>query len=250
MKETTKARIEELKARAVKEAAEREAEIAILQELPAETSAPLVSSVGNAYPEGVYATVNFTGPSYDPEKTFDPVAILREIEAAGWKPLPATLTKRADYRPSPEPGLQDDLPEVRNRNKLTDSWPICPLWFVPEQYCGSHARAFYRTPSGKLVCVHVRTPAAACSLAARRIEYRGGWRLDRTSGQLSHPDRWHEIRTPDGEPVAQKAASSHAVVDTEQGMSGAMYWEPNTDHADFPMTPADMLAYLLAALEK
>lgn len=174
--------------------------------------------------------------------------VLSELEKAGFVPIPSTLCKWDNYRPSTEPGQQSDIPEkgkgcFGRPYTLTDSWPLCPLHIRPEQHTGSDAIAYYRSPSGLVVKVLVPAPSGVY-LTARRREFPGGWRYESGSARIGFPESWHSINLESGECVAL-LESPRAYVDTEQGISGALYWAPVAhEQNEFPLTPAQMLAIL------
>lgn len=167
---------------------------------------------------------------------------LAQLEAAGFKTLPATLAQYGTWRRSPKPGLQTDLPETSSRDTLTDSEPIAPVWIVPCQHCGPDAIAYYEK-DGLTFRVSVPAPSSV-GIHARRVETLGDWHYERGSGRLRYPEAWHSVHDADGQPVTQICAHSRAYVDTEKGVSGAIYFTPFLDQVDFPMTGAQFLAAL------
>lgn len=174
--------------------------------------------------------------------------ILAELEKAGFVPIPATLCKWDNYRPTTEPGAQLEIPETGKGcfgrpYTLTESWPLCPLHIRPEQHTGADAIAYYRSPSGLVLKVLVPAPAGV-GISGTRTEFPGGWRYKSGSARIHFPESWHSINLESGECVAQ-LESPRAYVDTEQGISGALYWAPVAhEQNEFPLTPAQMLAIL------
>jgi len=230
--------------------------IAILEQLPPDLDSPTISNLrrpksaeDTLEPE---AWLSFHGPSYDPDNTFQPVAVLEALERHGWRVLPASLVKWNDYRAHPEMGLADDIPETKPGNfgsgyKLSEVTIICPAWVVPNQYGKPKFFCYMVAPSGQRfkVMVDVSLPV---HVDAKRVQYFGGWHYDRSRGaQLRYPPSWETLEHA-GEPVAQREAHSRAYVDTEQGCSGVIYWEPIAHDQDaFPMTASQFLAALLAS---
>jgi hypothetical protein len=84
---------------------------------------------------------------------------------------------------------------------------------------------------------------ASVRVTARRKEIKGGWYYEHGSARLDYPQGWHGFGAAnDGEHVAGLNTHTRAYRDTDQSLSGVVYFEPFTDHADFPMTPAQLLA--------
>lgn len=238
---TVKERIEELK-----QPPPEFTDLDVLAELPEDMPAPTVSNLHKDAGQEESAWISFSSPSHDPEGTHDPAGILRTLEEAGFVSVPTTLVRWGDYRARPYPGTAEDAPEKRYRETLTDLWPMCPLWVSPCQHTNPAARTFYRSPSGLLLMVSVDLPRVV-GVHAKRVEHRGGWRFERGTAKLHHPDAWHHVYMGD-ESVAGLHAKCCAQVDTEHGVSGVIYWESYVD--PFPMSPAAMLTYLLESAAK
>lgn len=225
-------------------------ELRILGLLPDGMFAPTISNVARHEWEPA-AWLSFHGPSYDPDHQFDPVAILRTLDANGWRTIPATLVKLDNYRPSPKPWAQDQTPEewgciCGKPYRVTGSWPICPLWVMPNTHTGPEACCYMRGPDGNTYYVHISANGLPCHIHARRYEYRGGWNYERGTARLAYPPAWETLEH-DGQPIAQRHARSGAQVDTGQGISGQLYWEPIAhEQADFPLSAAGMLSLLFA----
>ena len=228
-------------ARAEREAKEQ-LEAQILGELPPALPCPGVS---NESPRAFFgkpgAWVSFYRHYGEDWRSSD---VLAQFEAGGFQPLAVTLCKWDNYRMTAEPGAQDELPDTKGRYKLTDSVPLAPLWVVPEQHTGTHSSCYYRSPAGLILKVAVPGPALA-SIHARRRERPGDWWYESGTGKLHFPQSWHDaLRAEDGQSVATVAAQSRAYVDTQQGLSGAIYFAPHVEQAAFPLTPSAMLAIL------
>lgn len=226
---------------AAKLAAERAFFDEILAELPDDLEAPTISNFG---PDGyrfVNAWLTFGGPAYDPDKTFNPVAVLASLEAAGWTPAVCSLAKYGNYRRGVWGVAVDDLPDPYKRGKLTDCQPIIN-GHIDASTFGNEFECHYRTRGGKLVKVAVKI--GGYFVSARRKEYVGGWRYE--NARLNTPDAWI---TPalDGEPIAQRQADSRAYLGGDhhnsQSVYGSIYWESITDKPD--LSPAAWLKLLL-----
>lgn len=218
-----------------------------LRQLPPDIKAPTVSNTREPR-DGteVHAWMTFSCPSYiyTDRDECDPPGILRQMEDLGWQLLPATLIKADNYRPSPRPGLQHEIPEEFGRNmgrpyKRTKTWPMAPVWIDardPEVVC------FMVSPRGERVRVSIdaRLPAR---ISAHRVEMMGGWHYVLHTARLHHPDAWHEIRRDD-QPVARIHAMSKAFVDAPQALSGNLYWQPLVEQVDFPMSASEFVSYL------
>lgn len=226
------------------------AERAILEALPDDLPAPTISNTRCNFFGTPGAFLSWHAP-YFGETGPSGSEILATLEAHGFEPLPATLCRWDYYRPNPEPGAAEDIPETKRPMPallytLQDATPIAPLWIIPFQHGHGDpkARAYYRH-AGRIYQVTVAAPRAV-GVYARRVESRGSWRYERGTARLIIPDAWHAIRTESGEAVAGVSSGSGAWVDTEQGISGAIYFEPYTEQREFPLTPAELLAILEA----
>lgn len=233
-----------------KEETERQTMISILSALPGHISAPSISNVRpEPGPMEPLAWLSFSGPAYDPDKTFHPVDTLEEIEAAGWKTVPVSLCKWSNYRHSPCLGLVEKIPETQcgcfgSTDELNDITALCPLWIDPAQYGPGEARGFYHLEGLGTIKFSVKI-GILVSVTAQRVEPRGTWYYKRGTARLNFPPDLHEL-FHDEQPVAQREGHSFATVDTEQGLSGALYWEPIThEQSAFPMSNAAMLAEIM-----
>lgn len=231
---TTK--LEELKARQAEEMAKLEREMAIAELLPDNVS-PTISNIAD---DGAW--LSFHAPSYNPEKTWNPVAILESLEIAGFEQCPSSLVRWDNYRRTPEAGLCDDIPDTKNGGfggnyKLTDVEAIAPVWVVPCQHTGCDVQLFMRK-AGQLFRVSVDIPRVA-HLAARKIESRGDWRFDRQSARLLFPDQWHSLEH------CTVSARSYCQADTDKGLNGAIYFTPHDEQANWPMKASEFVRDLL-----
>lgn len=170
--------------------------------------------------------------------------ILFSLERAGFLSLPASLVKWDDYRRSVEPGHADDIPDTKGRYQLTEVEEIAPVYIIPDQHGASEAITFYQSPAGLILRVKVPAPTSA-RIQARRIESRGDWRFEQGTAKVHFPGIWHSLNLESGECVST-LHSTPAWVDTQQGISGRIYWamlyEPNT----FPLTNAEFLQLIEA----
>lgn len=250
MKRTVSDKLAALEAERERFEQQQAAERAILEALPADLPAPTISNTRCNF-FGIPGAHLSWGAPYFGETGPSGSEILATLEAIGFEPLPATLCRWDDYRPYPEPGAVEDIPEKKRpapawRYTLTDATPIAPLWVIPRQHGhgGPDARAYYRH-GGRIYLVKVAAPPTG-GVYARRVETRGSWYYERGTARLLIPDAWHAIRIESGEAVAGISSGSGAWVDTEQGISGAIYFEPYTEQREFPCTPAELLAILEA----
>lgn len=209
--------------------------------LPPELTAPTVSNEQTKFFDRPGVWLSWSAPLYG-EPTISGSDILSALEQAGFTPMPVTVCKWADWRVIAEPGAAEDIPDTKHRDTLKDITPAAPLWIVPEQHTGTKACAFYER-GGRVFKVSVPGPSRAL-VTARRKEIHGTWYYERGTARLSFPESWHAVRTADGESVAGISQHSRAYVDTEQGISGAIYFEPYTEQDAFPLTPAGMLRVL------
>lgn len=236
-----------LREKHAKELALCEAEAAIAALLPKSLPMPTISNVNlKNKPLQPHAWLSFSPEYRDDAKAFA-LRIFTELETHGAKPLPLSLVKWGSYRRHVEFGLVDSIPDEKrgcfgSTDKLTDVEPIAPLWITPCQFTGNDAQAFYEI-GGKVFRVSVDIPAKA-HLSCRKIENFGGWRFDGAC-TVQFPQAWHSIHTESGESVANISHHTHGYRDTEQGISGTIYWQPLTEQDKFPLTPAQFLAKLL-----
>ena len=168
--------------------------------------------------------------------------ICADLEAAGWWPCPMSLAAWGQWRPSPAPLPYDDLPKQRpgcSNESLTVSDPLCAGWLVLSDR-EAEFRTYYRTPGGLLMQVTIELPLPARVRAVRR-ETLERWHYERGSATLEYPANWDCLGLG-GEQVAQAHSRSCAYVETEQSISGVVYWEPMVDPC--PLTPAGMVEAL------
>lgn len=213
----------------------------ILSELPADLPAPTISNEGEKAMDGQPGA--WASFSRDYGEKWQGSEIFASLERAGFKTMPATLAQYGKYRRGVHPGLQTEIPEEYSRSKLTDCEPIVPVWLVPSCFGEGDAVAFYRSPAGLLLRVKV-SPPAGIGMHATRKNIRGGWYYERGTAKLRYPEAWHSVHDASGNLVSQICVHSRAYVDTEHGISGAIYFTPFLDQSDFPMTAAEFLKAL------
>lgn len=237
-----KTRIEELKARHASELREMEQREEIASLLPATLKLPTISNVKEKS-----AWISFS-PDYGMDAKAFALSVFSELEKSGAKPLPLSLCKWGNYRRSVSPGLTTEIPDEKrgcfgSTDKLTDVEPIAPLWIVPCQFTGVEAQAYYSL-NGYTLRVAVKAPLQA-RLSCHRVEYRGGWRFDGACS-VEFPQAWHALHNDQGECVTHISAHTRGYRDTEQGISGTIYFQPLTEQESFPLSPAQMLSKLIA----
>lgn len=225
--ETARKEIEEHHASKLKELEAKQAVFAMLPD----GEIPTVCNFGKTTPHDVRAWISYHGPSYDPENTYKPVEILKGMEALGWKLIPsASLIKFDTWRRSIEPSALADAQAHPHKSgyKFTDGDSVAPYWVIPNQYTGVEFCAYMIAPDGEVYRVIFKAPLKAC-ISCRRVENFGGWRFD-GEASLSTPPTW---------PIHNH---SDAYKDTEQGISGAVYFHADSAKA----TASEALESLLA----
>lgn len=241
----TQNRIEELKERHAKELAELENRERIAAMLPDSLSIPTISNITQKENQP-YAWLSFS-PDYGTDAKAFAISVFVELEKAGFKPMPVSLCKWGNYRRSTSFGTVESIPSEKrgcfgSTDKLTDVDAIAPLWVEPCQFTGVEARAYYEK-DGKVFKVSVKAPLRA-HLSCRRVENMGGWRFDGACS-VNFPQDWHSIYAEGGDCVANISQHTRGYRDTEQGISGTIYWQPNVEQSEFPLTPAQFIAQLL-----
>lgn len=241
---TTEEQMKELRDRQALEIREAETKFAILEMMPGVPSLPTVANISEKpSPYCGFASLSFSGPAYDPDKTHSPQAIARALEAAGWKLAPATRAKYGEWRSRMAFGAQDNLPEKQNRDTLKQSWPAMPVWVIPNQFTPCDVECWMIAPDGKHYRVSIDAPGLA-SIHARRVENFGGWRFERGSASVQFPAGWHGLRDSNGETFAS-VSERLAVVDTEQGISGRISFQLDRDEQEsFPLKLSEVLKAL------
>jgi len=253
--EAQKSRAAELQAKHAKELAELHAREQIEALLPPALPMPTISNICHtSKPLTPHAWLSFS-PVYGQDEKAFALSIFTELEKHGAQPLPLSLVKWGTYRRSVHYGLTTDIPDEKtgcfgNKDELKDVDPIAPLYVTPCQFTGVEAKAFYEL-GGKVFKVTVKAPLPA-RLSCRRVENFGGWRFDGPCS-INFPQAWHSIFSDDpstdclsgGECVANISQHTRGYRDTEQGISGEIYWQPLTEQSAFPLTPAQFFAQLL-----
>jgi hypothetical protein len=243
-----KTKMEELKARRAERATREQIEDGIIAMLPDDLpKAPTISNVhAEAHCLEPCAWLGFSGPSYDPDNKWNPVAVLESLERAGWKQMPASLCQWDDYRRSPEFGLCEAIPDKKpggfsgRAYELKDVSPIAPLWIKPEQYCQPEATVFMQAPDGRAFHVYIGLGSRHnIGLTAKRLEFRGGWHYARGSAGLRFPKEWHGLEH------CTISEHTRAWVDTDQGISGVIYFAPHGEQSAWPLTASAFLASLI-----
>lgn len=159
--------------------------------------------------------------------------ILRQLEAAGWKPAETWLAKYGNYRA----GVYAFTPEVHGRDTLTSRQEAGPAWITADTFgrgC-SKFHAYYSTPSGKVceVSVEVSLPVGVWG---RREESRGDWRY--TSASFRYPEAWDAL-------AGVRVLESRGFLDHStpcKSLEGRLVF---AQHGDSVPTPAQLLAVLM-----
>ncbi len=236
--------LEEIKQRHAQEIQEAEARLAILALLPEGIPEPSVSNIKHSL--GVcepYAWLSFSLP-YGKQKAQEALAILIALEAHGAEPLPVTLCKWDNYRPSPCFGPLGSIPEQKGGcfgRPYTLTWTeaLAPLWVDVCQHTGNEVLCFYKI-GGKVFRVSVDS-YLPIYLQCRRVEYPGGWYFEGPC-HLNYPKTWESIGESS---VAVRDAHTCGRREDRQAISGVFYWQPNVDQSAFPLTPAQFFAHLI-----
>ncbi len=242
----TATRAQKLQERHAREMEEMNARINIETILPDSLPLPTISNISNK--DGAPRAWLSFSPGYGEDQKAFALRIFTTLEENGAIPVPLSLVKWDNWRRTVEPGdvesIPQEKPEGRTRTKkLTDIDAIAPLWVTPCQFTGVEAKAYYRI-GGVLFKVTVKAPLLA-RLCCRRVENMGGWRFDGACS-IDFPQAWHSIHTATGESVANISQHTRGYRDTEQGISGEIYWMPLVEQNTFPLTPAQFLAQLLS----
>lgn len=196
---------------------------------------PIVCNSAEPGPTEPRAWVSYSAPSYDPENKFDPVQLLRAVEAKGWVMLPGmALVKWDNYRRAPEPcdnATAQTLKHPQGR-KYTSGDDVAPYWVLPQQHTKPDFVCFMRGPDGLVYRVSVDVPAIGCHIHARRVcsVQEGNWHFAGGSARVLYPEHW-QTHSP----------GTGAQVDTAQGISGQVYFPA----AGALKTASEALAFLL-----
>ena len=213
----------------------------VLGVLPETLPAPTISNEDSKFFDAPGVWLSWRS-RYRHEDQIPGSAILAALEANGFEPLPVTVCKWDSWRATPEPGDLEAIPEAKGRYTLTDVTIVAPVWLEPRQHCEPEARAYYRK-EGTIYKVSVPAPRTM-GITARRIETRGNWYFEHGTARLRYPEAWHAVRTADETSIAGISHLSRAYVDTEQGISGALYFELYTEQTACPLSPSQFLAAL------
>lgn len=235
----------EEKVRKQRETIERE--LATLSELPQNLPAPVVLNSNKKFfdKEGAWLSFgNIVGRDEYPSSL-----VLQSLEKHGIKPMGATLVKWDNYRPSVEPGFQFDIPESKGRYKTTWTDTICPLWLMYSQHTKTQACAFYLTPRGKVLYIHLYLS----------LPFHAHANMERNSGntkyvagtqKLVYPDHWNALYdcAEDGGDICLAQISSHSrayIENDRTSLNGRLMWTPTGLQDEFELTPSQMLKQLI-----
>lgn len=211
----------------------------ILAALPGNLPAPTISNEDTQFFGAPGAWLSWRASYGD---TMTGAEILAALEADGFAPLPVTVCKWDDYRATPEPGALEAIPETKGRYTLADATIVAPLWIEPNQHTGTEARAYY-TKGGAVYKVTVSGPGGAF-LTARRKKTGDSWYYEPGTASVTFPEAWHSLCVDD-QPTLGISHLTRAYRDTEQGLSGAIYFElMRHEQTELPLTPAGILRLL------
>lgn len=212
--------------------AELERKAEVMRMLPPLPNCPIICNWNKTTPHDVKVWISFSAPAYDPDGKWNPVSILAAMEERGWKMIPeASLIKFDNWRRSIEPSSLADAQAYPHKSgyKFTDGDAVAPYWVTPNQYTKPEFSAYMRGPNGETYRVALGVPSLRVYISCRRIERMGGWMFD---GRAS-------LNTPKDWSIHNNSA---AYKDTEQGISGVVYF-----HADSAKpTASEALQSLIA----
>lgn len=225
--------------------------VAVLKQLPPDMP---VSVMSNCRPLGPLNPHNIKKSllahawlSYD--DGYDGVAILRDLDEDGWRASPCTLAKFGYFRECVQPytldTIADNYKSLGGDYRLNEAEIIAPFWVTSNTYCtGGYFRCFMERDGVRLFMVF-RMGAAGASVNGNRVEYRGGWHLERPS--FNFPKHWYAIEGHFGEDIAHLASPRIRVDSTRKSISGELYWHPVTVAAseEWPLTADQALAQLI-----
>jgi hypothetical protein len=223
--------------------------IGILETLPSDIMPPSVSNVYAQDATTPRAWLSWSGPAYDPDYTYNPVDILRRLESLGWSIIPSTLVRWDDYQPSPEMGLETDIPAVKGRYKQSDLWAIVPMWMEVNRHTAPDVCFFLQSPDGVSYKVSMDIPRIVF-VVARRKDYRGGWKWESGSGRVEYPGHWEIISIDSTEMARIAHTHSRARLLGEQDLSARVFWESHGPQDEWDIPASNLLSYLLTVLTK
>lgn len=220
-------------------------ELAILHECPLEAPAPTISNEDDCAffgQEGAWVSFNKRF-----EDDWKASWLLELLESNGWTPLPATSVVWDNYASQVEPGALEDIPKIKypgsNQHKFTSGTPVAPLWVKLSRFGGPKVLAYYRTPQGRTVKVHIESGIPAAVYANRHDVLRGDWYYDHGTAGVNYPEAWNEIIV-DGKLEAQiGCANAHCY--TQQSLDGYIRWVQ-----DYPQSTVLLPSVIAKYLEK
>jgi hypothetical protein len=177
----------------------------------------------------------------------DPVAIVAELEAHGWKPCPTSWARYGRYRGALWPCAVADLSAEHSREDLNDCERVMPIALKSNYHTGASVELFMVSPDGGKWEIDIQDRRLPCRASARRVEFRGGWRFEYNTARLHAP---YDIRIND-ELVGGRSARSGAALGAgtpPQSVDGWAYYEYQAHEPDdYPYSMAETLAALLEA---
>lgn len=205
----------ELEAKHTQDLKELEAKHQILAMLPATKDLPVICNLSKPSKLDPRAWICFH-IHYDPDGLYRPVEILKQMEEMGWRMLDeAALVKWDRYRPSMEPCALSDAANLSHPRKYsyTDGWSVAPYWLTPNHHTTPEFTCFMTGPDGLTYRVSLEAHLQI-AIFARKVQTRfGDWHFERGTARLVYPSTW----------ATHNKSCAH--VDTDQGISGAIYFE-------------------------
>lgn len=217
---------------------EREA----LSELPDHLPMPSVSNESDRGGLSPFAWFSFSR-SYG--ETWTGAEVLAALESAGFTPQPSSIVKWDNYRHTPQPLPCEELPQTKpgsfgSTYELTNCAPLFPMWLDANPHTGCKAVAFYRSPKGRTVQVHVPGPASFYAYAERK-NAPGEWYYVSGTAAPRFPQAFHDVANAGG---LQIECHTRAHLLPPHGLDAVLYFEPIEERPS--ATPATLLAALLA----
>lgn len=243
----------ELAARHARELAKLETAARVVTELPPGLPLPTIANErDDGDPIHPAAWLSFRSMPYGTDADAYALNVLSALESHGWRPAPACLAKFGQWRTAPRPCTVEALPDATRNGELRESETIAPLFLEWSQHTGAEAVAYYLAPSGRVYRVAVAPrlagfrvsakPATASGAPWRSREPHGGAYYVRESVRMLHPAEWHGL--PSGLAGLAHSRVSRAHYSAGIGISASAYFTP---HTDGPISPAALLAELIAA---
>jgi len=220
--------IEEVEARHAAELKLAEDAAALAEGIPAP------SFICNRDAAGVHtprAWLCYRAPAYDPDGGYDAVAVLRGLEAAGWRPQPSSMAAWDDYAPCFVPCDAAAAGATPRRGadyrRFREATDVYPLTVEINSFTMPEARLHMVAPDGLAYLVVVEVPALRAGVY----------------GEASGGADWRYVRHWLNRPQAWPCLSAESRCPTGQSIQGTIYFRPRS----LPEKQSDALKQLLEA---